>query len=83
MENIISVYDNPDFIDRYIIYFNGKNKVNGLNDCLCLSDNPAHPQGVSQFGMGEPGPHNGEKISLDSLPVDIKNHIKQRLETTN
>ena len=76
---IKAVYDNPEFNDRYSVYFGPKNKVNGLTDCLGLSDNPTHPQGFSQFCMGEPGPHNGQKINFSDLPAKIRAHVRERL----
>lgn len=52
-----------------------------LRPCLSLSGRPVpwHPQGVSQFTTGMPGPHLGKRIGLHDLPVDIRQHAINRL----
>lgn len=52
-----------------------------LRPCLSLSGCPVpwHPQGVSQFTTGMPGPHLGKRITLHDLPADIRQHAINRL----
>jgi len=71
--NILAVYDNEDrSYDRYTIYIS-------RTECLCMSDDPGHPQGVSQFSIGEIGDHNGKRINFNDLPKNIQQHTIQRL----
>lgn len=80
MEIIHSIYDNGgETMDRYSVFLETINK-NGLHDCIGLSDNPSHPQGFSQYCMGEPGPHNGREIGFFDLPVNVQQHILSRLQ---
>lgn len=66
-------------MDRYTVYFTGKNKVNGLYDCLGMSDNPTSPLGYCQHGMGLPGKHNGKKIKLEDLPKACQEIVKKEI----
>ena len=85
------VYDNEgQTLDRYTIFPRDPvwdaqarrvTSTRYLRPCLSLSGRPVpwHPQGVSQFTTGMPGPHLGKRISLQALPVDIRTHALQRL----
>ncbi len=85
------VYDNEGAtLDRYTIFPRDKDwdaqakKITPhryLRPCLGLSGHPVpwHPQGVSQFTTGAPGPHLGKRIKLHDLPVDIRTHALKRL----
>ena len=75
---ITAIYDAPEFGDRYTVNFDVVNR-NGLNDCLCLSDNPSHPLGICQFGMGKLGDHNGKKIAFSDLPADVQKQVNHRM----
>lgn len=76
---MLKIYDNPEYIDRYTVFF-GPVQENGLTEYLGLSHNPGHPQGFSQFGEAEPGPHCGKRILAQDLPDNVWEHIKMRLE---
>jgi len=76
-----TVYDNPEFIDRYSVYFKGKGSLDsqGLRVCLAMNDAPFHPQGFCQSSCGKIGKHNGKKITFESLPIDCKKAVNQYL----
>ncbi len=77
---IHSIYDNGNkTIDRYTV-FTIYEECNGkYREALCLSDNPTHPLGFSQFSYGTPGEHCGKPVSFDDLPENIQQHINSRL----
>lgn len=79
---IKAVYDNGgDSIDRYSVYFskkwsNADPYHSDVLDCLALNGCPFHPQfGFCQHTTGRLGKHNGERIAIESLPVDTINAI--------
>lgn len=78
MLTIKSVYDNEGkTFDRYTIVFETM-ETNIFNLSLGLSHNPDSPQGFSQFSRCQDGIHLGKKISFNSLPENIQNHIIER-----
>lgn len=78
MLKIKAIYDNPNSFDRYSVYVDEK-QPNGLYDCLGLSSEPTAYNGFSQWTSGMLGKHNGKKVSFNSLPENIQEHIKFRL----
>lgn len=76
---IHSIYDNQSAtFDRYTVYFAGRGTTrrdrNGviMRACLGMSSNPTHPQGFGQWCEGQPGKHNGHKITFDDLPDECR-----------
>jgi len=71
-----AIYDNGGkTADRYTIVFSDRS-------ALALSDNPEHPQGVSQI---EPGPvklgkHLGKSILFKDLPKNVQKHVKEKMK---
>jgi hypothetical protein len=67
--------------DKYTVYFNVKfNRSGSLYECLGMSEHPTHPQGVSMFGGGQLGPHNGKKVNFEELPKHIQEHVNYRIK---
>ena len=90
---ILYVYDNEgNTFDRYTIIFKrGRNDI--LYKCLALSFNCDSPQGFSQWDtisydyfpfnlIGFPlfDSYLGKQIRFDDLPLNVKKHIKERIE---
>lgn len=82
---IKAIYDNGgETLDRYTVVFDNRridyrcNEYTLAYECLCLSDNPGHPTGVSMWGECNIGNHLGKKITLKSLPKHIQKHIAMR-----
>ena len=79
MIKIIGVYDNEGkTFDRYTIVFNEKEGI--FYNCLGLSFNPDSPQGFSQWSTCQDGNHLGKKVSFESLPINIQNHVIERMK---
>lgn len=79
--DILEIYDNGgDTIDRYTVVFNYFETPESLA-CLCLSDNPTHPQGYSMFAYCHVGGHLGKRVKFSDLPENIQNHIDSRSES--
>ena len=77
---VTHVYDfGENQLDRYTLYLNWEKNNDGTHQCLCLSGNPTHPQGFSQFSSGVPGKHNGRRIRFEDLPENIQSHAAYRL----
>jgi len=75
---IKSIWDLESVVDRYTVILS----LPENNDCytaLCLSDNPLHPQGVSQFSTAAEGDHLGKRIQWFSLSEALQKHIIQRV----
>jgi hypothetical protein len=73
-----SIWDyGKDTYDRYTVCIKGFS-----GDCLCLSDNPTHPMGFSQWNTlkQRPGKYLGKRITFESLPKHIQDHINARLQ---
>jgi len=80
--DIKAIYDNGgETLDRYTVVLNSHdmNSDPQFNDALGLSDNPTHPQGFSQFTSAMDGDHLGKRIRFDQLPMNIRQHITDRL----
>lgn len=79
---ILAVFDSGDnFLDRYTIVTDCQTHDN-LYDCLCLSDDPTHPQGFSQWGSADLSwmiEDHAEMIPFDSLPNNVQEHVRDRL----
>ncbi len=75
-----TVYDNGGTtFDRYTVYYGGRgtiNHSNGLRLCVGMSEHPCHPQGFGQHGEGQPGRHNGRRITLAELPADCRRAVE-------
>jgi hypothetical protein len=72
--NVKSIWDiGHDSLDRYTVVFDDM-------QMLCLSENPEHPQGLSQFTTGTEGPHLGKKIKWSDISDKLKKHIIKRSE---
>ena len=77
--DIRSIWDNGGkTADRYTIVLNIKEEDKYW--CIGVSDNPDHPQGVSQLGMCKEGEHLGKQISWEDLPDNVRKHVVDRLE---
>ena len=72
--DVSSVWDNGgESNDRYTIILNDGN-------ALGMSEHPTNPTGFSQFvGQVEPGEHLGEEIKVEELPLEVRNHLADRL----
>jgi len=79
--NIKSIWDNEgETLDRYTIVLDCYyNRQETMYECLCLSSNPTHPLGFSQFAGCMEGEHLGKKITFEELPKDIQEHVLQRI----
>jgi len=80
---ILAIYDKPDFADRYTVYFNQVEKVQGRQKsyhALGMSGDPFNPQGVGMHVSGSLGRHNGKKIHLRDLPKDCLVALVQELQ---
>jgi hypothetical protein len=80
---IHSIYDAGENggADRYTVYYKGRGTLDHtsrgtLRACLGMSDNPFHPQGVGMHGTGQPGKHNGKRITFDQLPADCQKAVE-------
>ncbi|HBD95716.1 MAG TPA: hypothetical protein DC057_16220 [Spirochaetia bacterium] len=73
---IKAIYDKPDIIDRYTIYYNTQcqNYDIPMFDCLCVGNNPAV---FCQHSIGQIGKHNGKKIKFENLPEIVQQAVKQ------
>ena len=79
--NIAKIYFHPDFADCYTVYVDIEEQLKpGFFECLTLSRYPEHPQGVSMWGSGQLGPHNGQEMKLEELPEHIQKHITRRIQ---
>jgi hypothetical protein len=93
-EYVIACYDNRGkTADRYTVLFGGSmwtpDHARQLAECgmdtrllnsLSMSDNPTHPQGVSQYDYALRGSHLGRKVRWNDLPDHIRNHVIDRAE---
>ena len=83
MMKIKVILDNPNYFDRYSVYF-----TNGT--FLSLSSNCDSPQGYSQWGEWQelPSTDNSnqddaveeKEISFSDLPLNIQQHILRRMK---
>lgn len=78
MLKMIAVFDNGGAsIDRYTIVTNDKEC--GYYRCLCVSDNPDWPQGVSQWGLCAIDHSDGGQIDFADLPENVQKHVLGRM----
>jgi hypothetical protein len=74
---IHSIYDAPEYADRYTVYLKGRGSLDvqdrkRVRMCLGMSGQPRHPQGICMHGTGVVGRHNGRKIGLADLPIECQ-----------
>ncbi len=81
---VLACYDKGEkVIDRYTILIGGRLRVPGMGrnvEYLAMSESPAHPLGLSQFG-DMPSANRGSlgrKIRWLDLPQPIRTHIISR-----
>ena len=84
MTEILAIYDNPEYTDRYTVVFSSRAMVDpkdtDLRDCLMVGDDPLHPQnGYSQMGVAQLGPHLGKPIRFEQLPEAVQDHVMERI----
>jgi hypothetical protein len=81
---IKAIYDNQGkTADRYTVVYDEKvNSAPGLYNCLSMSADPFHPQGVGQHGSAMPGRHLGKRITVEQLPTACQKAVTQDLDTT-
>ena len=87
MNRIHSIYDAGESggADRYTVYYKGRGTLhrfgvnNYLRQGLAMSGAPFHPQGFCQHTSGQPGRHNGKRITFDQLPADCQKAVMQDL----
>lgn len=80
---VIAVYDNQGkTADRYsVLLREWYDSDSRLVSCLCLSEMPSHPMGVSQYTSAMRGAHLGRKLRWQDLPMEIQRHVKARLSS--
>ena len=77
---IRSIWDNGGkTADRYTVVLNTKETEDEYR-CLSLSNDPDHPQRVSQVGSCKEGEHLGKRISWEDLPDNVRKHVVDRLK---
>jgi len=82
---ILAIYDNPEFGDRYSVVLSSRTMVDPkehdkLRDCLAVGDDVTHPQnGFSQMTVAELGPHLGKPIRFEDLPRPVQDHVMERI----
>lgn len=74
---IVKVYDHPDYLDRYEFVIDGNDYWE--YDALHCSEKPDHPQGVSTFGKGQVSEGENE-INWNQVPENVQRHVIGRLE---
>lgn len=87
-EYILACYDNGgQTCDRYTVIVGGSLYDPRLADsrrapCLCLSEHPAHPHGVSMWGEVFCGDRSafGRHVTWLSLPERVRSHVVFRCE---
>jgi len=78
--DIRSIWDNGGkTADRYTVVLNTKETEDEYR-CLSLSNDPDHPQGISQVGSCKEGEHLGKRISWEDLPDNVRKHVVDRLK---
>lgn len=73
---LVKIFDNPKYIDRYTIVIVD---YKATCDCLCVNEQPTHPQGFSQWATCELSYKLGTSISFTELPLNVQQHVATRL----
>jgi hypothetical protein len=88
-EYVLDVFDNRGkTADRYAVLFGGSLLEDVLLKarkvyCLCMSEYPSHPQGVSMWGECETSYRpSRERIRWLDLPENIRRHVIARASQT-
>lgn len=78
----IYCYDNGGkSADRYtVVYLNEPQNTPCTFNCLAMSAEPFHPQGVGMHNNAMTGRHLGERIMFAALPIDCQKIVKRDLE---
>ncbi len=77
-----SVWDNGGrTADRYTVVLRDRDDE-GYYTAFALSDDPGSPQGVSMVVSVTEGSHIGQRISWNTLPTRIQDHVRDRLGET-
>ena len=75
-EEIVKIFDNPDYIDRYEFVIDSNDYWE--YDALCCSSNPGSLQGVSNFGQGK-AIEGENRIDWNEIPKNVREHVISRL----
>lgn len=76
-EQIVKIFDNPDYVDRYEFIIDNDDWE---YDALTCSANPESSQGVSQFGKPHVAKNVAEKsIDWNEVPKNVQQHVIDRL----
>lgn len=78
--NVIAIYDDPEYVDRYTIVTDGSNDGGKSTLYLSLSDNCNSPMGFSQFGECPVKNHTGKRIAWTDMPQHVRDHATARLD---
>lgn len=85
---ILAIYDNGgETFDRYTVVYDNEwhiktgHEEDKLYECLSMSENPTHPQGVGQHSSCQNGDHLGKKITFEELPLKCKEVVNKELES--
>lgn len=83
---ILAIYDNGgDTLDRYTVVYDNEWHIktgyeeDKLYECLSMSDNPTHPQGIGQHSSCQDGDHLGKKIKFEDLPLKCQEVVNRDL----
>ena len=80
-EHVREIFDNGgETADRYTVLTSWPEGRPGQYLALGLDDQPAHPQGFSQWGAAVIGPHLGRRIHWADLPEPVRRHVAARME---
>ena len=77
----VRIYHSKSGMDEWtaVVFGHEWNEPGGMHTMIAMSNNPNHPQGISQFTSGVDGPHLGKKIPWDDVPLHIRQHVISRL----
>jgi len=76
MKEVEGVYDSPAYADRYTVIMKG-------SDVYTMSENALAANGVNMYSGNVrdlPGAKDGKRIDKNSLPDEVKQAIKERVE---
>jgi len=95
MSDILAVYDNSEYIDRFTIVLNpettGYANASGDYNMIGMAKEIYHPtygfcqhsSGTIEKSVNEPQPHLGKKITYDKLPQQCRNWLESNYQVTN